>query len=88
MVDHGILGGILLYDRLVKIRRKKKEHNEDNLFWGKKLENQYKLAANAISLHNIWIPNETNTDVYKQYELAALPILKKYDQKTFRCSTC
>jgi hypothetical protein len=35
VVDHGILGGMLLFDRLVKIRRKKYNNNEDVLFWGR-----------------------------------------------------
>ncbi len=69
VVDHGILGGLLLYDRLVKIRSLKKTQNKDNLFWGIKLVNQYKLAANAISIHNIWIqPN----DICKEYNLEEL----------------
>lgn len=58
VVDHGILGGMLLFDRLVKIRRAKHKANEDSLFWGRKLENQYKIAANAISIHNIWLQPE------------------------------
>lgn len=84
VVDHGILGGILLYDRLVKIRREKKLHNEDNLFWGKKLENQYKLAANAISLHNIWLPSTADKKVlYEKYELNELIEFKKVCFKDF-----
>lgn len=66
LVDHGILGGLLLFDRLVKIRREKKIVNEENLFWSKKLENQYKTAANAISIHNIW-PQSKN--VCEEYDL-------------------
>jgi hypothetical protein len=58
VVDHGILGGMLLFDRLVKIRREKHKANEDSLFWGRKLETQYKTAANAISIHNIWLQPE------------------------------
>jgi len=71
-IDHGILGGILLFDRLVKIRRAKKANQEESLFWGKKLENNYMLAANAISLHNIWLPEEKNIELYKQFELDSL----------------
>ncbi|MFC4872087.1 hypothetical protein [Negadavirga shengliensis] len=73
VVDHGILGGMLLFDRLIKIRRRKKQLNEDNLFWGKRLENQYKTAANAISIHNIWIQPE---DTCKQFDMEELIGLK------------
>lgn len=66
VVDHGLLGGILLYDRLIKIRRAKHSVTENELFWGKKLENQYKLAADAISIHNIWLQDQ---DTIKQYNL-------------------
>jgi hypothetical protein len=83
VIDHGILGGILLYDRLVKIRRNKKRHNEDDLFWGKKLENQYKLAANAISIHNIWIPDKDSQELYEQYNLTALVNFKPVKFKDF-----
>ena len=83
VVDHGILGGILLYDRLVKIRREKKQHNEDNLFWGENLEHQYLLAANAISLHNIYLPEKGKEQVYEEYQLQKLLHFKKVKFKDF-----
>jgi hypothetical protein len=83
VVDHGILGGILLYDRLIKIRRAKKKENEDNLFWGKKLENQYKLAANAISIHNIWLPKADTKKEYKKYNLNEIIDFTKIKFKDF-----
>ena len=72
VVDHGILGGLLLFDRLVKIRREKKKENEDNLFCVRKLENQYKLAANAISIHNIWLPTNSTKKIYEKFNLKDL----------------
>ncbi|MBZ4191723.1 hypothetical protein [Niabella beijingensis] len=69
VVDHGILGGMLLYDRLIKIRRQKKRLNEDNLFWGKALEKDYKVAGNAISLHNIWLQPD---EICKEYKLTEM----------------
>lgn len=69
VVDHGILGGLLLYDRLVKIRKLKKSQNKENLFWGIKLVNQYKLAANAISIHNIWVQSK---EICKEFNLNEL----------------
>ena len=84
VVDHGILGGILLYDRLVKIRRRKKDVNEDNLFWGKKLENQYKLAANAISIHNMWVPSTADARAkYEKFKLKELITFKKVRFRDF-----
>lgn len=79
VVDHGILGGFLLFDRLVKIRREKKNLNEQNLFWGDNLEAQYLLAANAISLHNIWVAKEEEEEeeIYKKFELFNLINFKK-----------
>jgi len=77
VVDHGILGGLLLYDRLVKIRREKKRKNEGNHFWGKNLEQQYLLAACAISLHNIWLPQKGMEEVYQNYGLDNLLSFKK-----------
>ncbi|RXM44175.1 hypothetical protein [Flavobacterium sp. YO64] len=80
VVDHGLLGGILLYDRLIKIRRRKRIAGEDSLFWGKKLENQYKLAASAISLHNIWVQDEKTIE---QYDLTEFIDFEKIKLKDF-----
>ncbi|CAC9974388.1 hypothetical protein [Flavobacterium panici] len=66
VVDHGLLGGLLLYDRLVKIRRAKHRAQEGGLFWGIKLENQYRMAADAISIHNIWIQKP---EIVQKYDL-------------------
>lgn len=76
VVDHGILGGMLLFDRLVKIRRAKKINNEDTLFWGRTLENQYKTAANAISIHNIWIQPKSICDQFNLNELLSFKPIK------------
>ncbi|MGN6212021.1 hypothetical protein [Parafilimonas sp.] len=80
VVDHGILGGTLLFDRLVKIRREKKRKNEDTLFWGKKLENQYEIASNAISIHNIWVQSK---DICDQFDLKELISFKPINFKEF-----
>jgi hypothetical protein len=80
VVDHGILGGLLLFDRLVKIRREKKKIDEDTLFWGRKLENQYKIAANAISIHNIWLQPP---EICRQHKLEELIDFKPIKFKEF-----
>lgn len=72
VVDHGLLGGILLYDRLYKIRKHKKKINEETLFWDRSLIYQYKMAANAISLHNMYMPVKESEDIYRQYGLQNL----------------
>ena len=86
VVDHGILGGILLYDRLVKIRAQKKKENKDNKFWGIKLVNQYLKAANAISLHNVWMPTADTEKIYEENNLGMLigiPKVKFFDFPLF-----
>ena len=79
VVDHGILGGMLLFDRLVKIRREHKT-KEGSLFWGKKLENHYETAANAISIHNIWLQPEQTC---REFNLETLINFKPIKFKEF-----
>ncbi|WP_329806415.1 hypothetical protein [Flavobacterium facile] len=69
VIDHGIFGGLLLYDRLLKIRRRKANAHEETLFWGEALEDQYKLAASAIATHNIWMPKKNQHELYSHYGL-------------------
>jgi hypothetical protein len=72
VIDHGVFGGLLLYDRLLKIRRRKAAVNEETLFWGEALESQYKLAASAIATHNIWMPKKNQYKLYSNYGLSNL----------------
>ncbi|WP_131537573.1 hypothetical protein [Pedobacter nototheniae] len=72
VIDHGLLGGMLLYDKLIKVRRAKKKENEHTLFWGRRLEHHYKQAADAISLHNIYIAQKRYEALYEKYELQEL----------------
>lgn len=68
-IDHGLIGSLLLYDRLLKIRREKEKSNDDKRFWHKSLMRQYRLAADAISIHNIWLPNDKNRSLYHKHGL-------------------
>jgi hypothetical protein len=68
-IDHGIFAGLYFYDRLVKIRESKSTDNEETLFWGEELEEQYAQVATAIAVHNIWLPNEEDLNEYKEYHL-------------------
>lgn len=65
-VDHGILAGIYLFDRLVKIRKYKRSHQDDELSWHPSLDKKYALAATAIACHNIWTiaPNNPDCESY------------------------
>ncbi|MBM6498341.1 hypothetical protein [Flavobacterium macrobrachii] len=73
-IDHGILGGIYLYDRLVKIRRFKSLHRDTELNWHYSLEKRYALAAAAVACHNIWTKDPDKNDT-SDYELAGLHYL-------------
>lgn len=73
-IDHGIVAGIYLYDKLVKNRhyKKRKAKNDDDLYWGKHLDSEYALAGATIAIHNIWLPDNKSIKFYKQFELDCL----------------
>jgi len=57
-IDHGIASGLILYNSLVKNRKKMKEQHGDidekhNLYWGDELDEFYKISAYSIAVHNI-----------------------------------
>jgi len=70
-IDHGIIAGIYLYDRLVKIRREKKKLNDGELSWHHSLEKRYAAAAAAIACHNIFTApsNGHVAGIYRDYSL-------------------
>lgn len=61
-IDHGICGGLLLYDRLIKNRREKEKQAKENgigsRFWHRSLEGHYNEICIAIATHNIWYKNQ------------------------------
>ena len=73
----------MLYDRLVKIRQRKESANEDQLFWGKSLEKQYKKAADAISIHNIWLQPKEICIEYNLKKLIDFQAVKFMDSPLF-----
>lgn len=82
-IDHGIVAGLYFYDKLVKNRIEKEKKRTNDLFWGKKLEEQYALASSAIATHNIWIPNnETAYDFFK-FEMKSLINFKPVSLNSF-----
>lgn len=84
VIDHGIFAGLILFDRLVKIRIEKVKQKEDALFWNKSLEKQYKLAASAIATHNMWFPESDKIEVYKEYKLGQLSKMPPLKFKDFK----
>lgn len=57
-IDHGIASGLILYDSLVKNRKKMKEQygendTKHNLYWGDDLDEFYEVSAYSIAVHNI-----------------------------------
>ncbi|MDB5211146.1 MAG: hypothetical protein JWQ30_1973 [Sediminibacterium sp.] len=82
-IDHGIVAGVYLFDRLVKIRQREHLKRKNNLFWGKSLENDYANTAAAIATHNIWMANNKTTQTYRKFGLHHLINFKPIRIKTF-----
>lgn len=95
-INHGIIGGLLLFDRLKKnyeINKKEASaigievENDDfiynKLHWAKKHENYYTIVADTVISHNIWFStdNETNLLYYKN-KLENLIITNKEQRKS------
>lgn len=85
--DHGILGGMLLYDRLIKIYKYSQNnygngqnsfiHNE--LFWSDSMFKYFQLIASVVMSHNIWFKVENvdsvaDINMYRNYKLDKLII--------------
>lgn len=62
-IDHGILAGIYLFDRLVKIRREKSKKQNEPLKWHYSLEKRYAQAAAAVACHNMWTLSPGHEDI-------------------------
>lgn len=86
-IDHGIVGGILLYKKLIESYYKAKAkvkakadnsnpndsfHTEDGLYFSPNLFPYYAIAAEAIIRHNMWYLNENNKADYEKYEIEEL----------------
>lgn len=86
-VDHGILAGIYLYDRLVKIRRTKAREQHRELSWHHSLEKRYAQAAAAVACHNMWTLPSGHKDIpaYRASGLGYLvqPGFKEISLKNF-----
>lgn len=86
-VDHGILGGFLIFDRLMnnynsKWEQKKKrcskakyeDFKHNNLSWKREHQDHFVMIADSIIAHNIWFSGDEEVDkeLYKQYGLDQL----------------
>lgn len=91
-IDHGILGGYLLYDRLRKnydnMYKKSSSKNYQkfsykNLNWNQKHYELYAIAAHTIIEHNIWFASKDKEteNLYLKYGLDELINHKKINKK-------
>lgn len=69
-LDHGITGGIILYDRLVQNTKAHGENCcEDGILFSSKLYPDYRKAADAVARHNIWFAKKgEHEERIKKYE--------------------
>jgi hypothetical protein len=85
--DHGIVGGMLFYDRLIKIYeyyhdiygQGQDDFNHNNLHWSASMYKYFQLIASVILVHNIWFLNENvdspeRLNTYRYYKLDQLII--------------
>lgn len=73
ILDHGIVGGALLYHDLCELR-KIKEPIDNTLYWGKKLEMDFLIGGWTIACHNIFsiLPNDSSEGYYRFFKLEKL----------------
>lgn len=77
--DHGICGGIILFNKLNEILlRKRKNKKSEGLFWNQKLINIYRYTSWVILSHNIFFIRKGDDDenIYRANNLDSL-ILEK-----------
>jgi len=71
-LDHGVVAGYYLYDKLVKNRKYRYKENNDELFWHPDLDNQYAEVAALIASHNIWFANRESKESYETFQMNEL----------------
>ena len=76
-INHGIIGGILFYDRMIKWLDNKlngeKQVVEEHILWSNKQKTHFQQIAQSIILHNIWLATDEDTkDQYGRYNLSSL----------------
>lgn len=89
-IDHGIAGGLLMYDRLMKdIFEHEELHNQCVIYFGdtrrfsETNKDCAKIVSSGILRHNMWFANKAS---YKDYERAGLnELLPKPDKSHKYC---
>ena len=71
-LDHGIVAGLYLFDKLLKIRQEKFNNRNSRLNWSEELIPQYAQVCHAITCHNIWLPDDKTKVEYEEYGLNSL----------------
>lgn len=78
VVDHGIAGGIIMFDKLIGNRRQQEEEQATGarpspLNFSKFIEKFYVEASYAVAAHNIFFPNnEDDIHIYQKHNLDSL----------------
>lgn len=81
--DHGVIGGIKLYSDLCELRERKEPVDHEH-YWGKSLENDFRIASWTVACHNIYFIDESdgNTPCYRHFRLDKL--VYKYKSRTIQ----
>lgn len=74
--EHGIIGGFLLFNRLIdSFQKATKDHDiekgeiaKNGLQWRKEHIDHFRYIADAIICHNMWTVQSTDTDGVKKYK--------------------
>lgn len=78
VIDHGIVGGMLLFNYLLKEEMKKAKLLKtaticsEIILFGDKVKRIISIWAMNIARHNMWFANAENESLYKKYNLNAL----------------
>ncbi len=77
LVDHGIAGGVIMFDKLITNRKRQKKGPTSGiqpspLDFSKPIEKFYVEASYAVATHNIFFPNKDTVPIYEKYNLNSL----------------
>lgn len=73
VIDHGIAGGLDLFDLLIKYRLGQEKKGDQGAWdFSKRVEVLYVEAAYAVAAHNIFFSDDDSVDLYKKYCLHTL----------------
>lgn len=88
--DHGICGGVKMFNVLCEVRNNQESIQAQNEFlsWDRTLIPYYRLAASAVICHNIWFVNEDEKSCLRYKAIGLHDLVKrageyKIDQKKY-----